>query len=590
MVILSPRCARPPEPAPAGAAAAVPARVFHHVDTGVPATPVPNAGLRIDLYVPELPPGAKPPPLLVWAVGGTWAMPDKNYVVAAALGDAMQRLGVATAVVRFALAGDYRLPACIQDAARSIAALARAAGRYGYGPGRVVLGGNDTGALLMADVALSGALARAGLPGAPAGVVALRAVFDLAPAILKGHPQQGFLEWAAGSDRGAVSPIAQVRADAPPFLILSGGGDYPGYAQRARSFVRALERAGAPDSLAVVVPERDGDSLLNLSGEGNPLGPFVAGFVRGQPMPEPVESPFGVKERWSTRPPMSSEPFWTGATAPRQYKIDGRFRWMLQRIFEKQMYELNPWPGETYDAIDLLDYLRARPPVDAGEGDYLVVTNMRDERLYFTRRDLERYRPRLVVGMDDERNLYRVFAAYRMERTYSWLDRHALTPTMIRPVGAFLHFPGELPQRLWNGSFAAFGLSPGSFRWQRADPLAPIRDLSPRLQAVLSGASGCLTCHALRGAGARSHHITAERAEPAGAYALALEEYPPQVLHDFLFEQDRVSTLFGVKPLPVKPAEAADLVALVERERQQHPRATVLGPLPDPPGAAMTRR
>jgi hypothetical protein len=285
---------------------------------------------------------------------------------------------VATAVVRFALAGDYRLAACAEHVARSVAALARAAARYGYDPRRIVLGGHEAGGLLMAHVALSGGLGRAGL-GAPAGVVALRTVFDLSAEVIKGHPQQGFLEWAAAPDARGVSPIAQAKADAPPFLVVNGGGDLAGYAQRGRSFVRALERAGATTSLAVVVPERDGESVLNLSGEGNPLGPFVAGFVRGAPMPGPVDSPFGVKERWSTRPPMSSEPFWADATLVKRHKVDGRFRWMLQRIFEKQMYELNPWPGETYDAVDLLEHLRARS--DAGEGDHLVVTNMRGERL-----------------------------------------------------------------------------------------------------------------------------------------------------------------------------------------------------------------
>jgi hypothetical protein len=167
-----------------------------------------------------------------------------------------------------------------------------------------------------------------------------------------------------------------------------------------------------------------------------------------------------------------------------------------------------------------------------------------------------------------------------MQRLYSWVDEPVQPPTMIRPVGAFLHFPVDIPRTLWNGSYAAFGLSPASFRWQSTDPLAPIRDLPARLQVVLTGPSGCLTCHAFRGAGARSHHVTAERGEPAGAFALALEEYPAKVLQDFLFDQDRVAGMFGVKPLPVKPAEAKELVTLVDRERQKSPRTAILGPLP----------
>jgi hypothetical protein len=150
---------------------------------------------------------------------------------------------------------------------------------------------------------------------------------------------------------------------------------------------------------------------------------------------------------------------------------------------------------------------------------------------------------------------------------------------MIRPVGAFLYFPADVPKQLWNGTFAPFALTTASFRWQERDPLAAVRDLPNDVFAVLTGPSGCLNCHAFRGAGARSHHVTAEKAEPQGAFALALEEYPPPVLHDFLFDQERVAKLFGVNPLKVEEPRAKALYALVQAERTKGVGPPVLGPL-----------
>ncbi len=561
-----------------------PARTYHLIETGLEPPRVEKAGIRVDLYLPAARGASRKPPLFVYALGGLWSMPDSGYMVGASIGDALQRRGVATAVVRFALADGDLLRRCAEDVARLLASLAAKADEHGYDAGRIVLGGHATGAILVSDLALDASpLRQAGLvPARLGGVVILRGLFDLSEEGLKGHPQRGFYEWALGADaaaRAAASPLARVSAQAPPFLILSGGDDVPGYPQRARAFAKALERAGAPHVQSYVVPDADGDSLVNLAGEGNPAAQLVAEFVRGDAAPEPIEGPWAVKQIWSRRPPLSSEPFWAEPSLVKSHSVDARFRFMLQRIFEKQMYELKPWPGAAYHALDLLEYLARRGPEAVGEGDYLVVTNLRGERLFLSRKDILKHRPRIVVGLDDEKNLYRLFTSYRMNRLYSWVEAQNAPPKMIRPVGAFLHFPGEVEKPLWNGTFAPFALNPRSFRWQREDPLAAVRDLPSDLFAVLTGPSGCLYCHAFRGAGARSHHVTAERAQAFGAFALALEEYPPNVLHDFLFDQERVAKLFGVNPLKVEEPRARGLYALVQQERAKGARAPVLGPL-----------
>jgi hypothetical protein len=133
---------------------------------------------------------------------------------------------------------------------------------------------------------------------------------------------------------------------------------------------------------------------------------------------------------------------------------------------------------------------------------------------------------------------------------------------MIRPLGAFLHFPDD-PPAIPDRSNAPFTLTTKSFHWQEQDPLAAVRDVSPAVLATLTGEQGCLKCHSFRGAGAKAHHLAASDASTFGAFALPFEEYPPAVLKRFLFEQEAVAAGFGVAPLMVPKPAAEELYALV---------------------------
>jgi hypothetical protein len=217
--------------------------------------------------------------------------------------------------------------------------------------------------------------------------------------------------------------------------------------------------------------------------------------------------------------------------------------------------------------MDLLAYLAKRPESEVGKGDWLVVSNIRGESQYFAREVLEKTRPVIVVGLDDEDNLYRIFTFYRLKRAYSWIKGEEPMPVMIRPLGAFLHFRTPPPEDLRNATFAAFGLDGASFHWMDHDPLAPVRSLTGGLREAMIGTQGCLKCHAFRGAGARAHHVLADSGKPYGAFALPLEEYPTDVLRRFLFEQEKVANGFGVVPLPVEHDVARQLFDTVEREK-----------------------
>ena len=106
-------------------------------------------------------------------------------------------------------------------------------------------------------------------------------------------------------------------------------------------------------------------------------------------------------------------------------------------------------------------------------------------------------RPRIVVGIDDERNLFRLTDVYHTLREYTWKGRESAPVIMARPLGAFVYFPDASgPGHPVHGRFA---LLPQSFRLGEQVPLAPVRDLPSDLSKLMLDEVACLSCHSLRG-------------------------------------------------------------------------------------------
>lgn len=495
--------------------------------------------VRVDLFLPK--PAAadkadKPAPWVLFAHERGWPTPDDKEREGPALADALQRRGIAVAVVSFDIKEGWPLRRVAEEVAEVARELARHAPEHGI-LAEPVLAGDELGASLVALLALD----------AHAGPIKIRGVIGM---------------------NGVYDEVGVPRADAPPFLLLSAHGDSPKSAQSSRAFARALERAGAKDVRSHHVATRDARSLSNLSGERNEVGDLVAAFVRGEPTPGGPEGIWAVSEGWSARAPLSTEPFWkTNERLVVRHPVDVRLRAQMLRVFGETMRDLEPWPAVTYDAIDLGDYLRAHP--ELGTGDWVEVTNARGERLVISRAEIERRKPRIVIGLDDEKNLFRLFVTYNTYRTYSWKAETEVRPLLVRSVGAFLHVPSDADPAgaLSTLTLADFALTPSSFRMVSEDPLGAARKTPKPVAAVLTNEQGCLQCHALRGAGARAHHLRATDGKVAEAFALPLEEYPPEVLRRFLFEQKDVAKSFGVGPLEVSPATATLLFAEVTRAR-----------------------
>jgi hypothetical protein len=472
--------------------------------------------VRVDLYLPVRAANQQAP-FVVIAHDRGFPAPDERARSAAAAAVALQRRGIAVAVAMFDVKETTPLRRCAEETADAVRAIAARAGEHGIAA-QPVLVGDELGATLVALVALDPKL---GL--AARGVVTMNGLFD-----------------------GDDAPVSLVRADAPPFLVLSAHGESPHAAQSSRSFARALERAGAKSVRAHHVSNRDARSLANLSGDRNDVADLVAAFVRGEPTPGGPDGEFFVDDTWGASAPLSSEGFGASERRP----MTDALKRQLARVMTDTR-DLDPWPRATFEAIDLGAWLSGH-----GTGDFVVTTNARGEQIVMSRSEIERKKPVIVVGIDDETNLFRMFVTYNVYRTYSWKPETGKRSLLVRHVGAFLHFPDGSSASTTGGDFA---LTPASFKVVATDPLAPLR--SKPFAKVLTDEQGCAQCHASSGVGPRAHHLRATDGKLAEAYALALEEYPREVLRRFLFEQDDVAQLFGVGAIRVPEPARSQLFA-----------------------------
>jgi hypothetical protein len=275
----------------------------------------------------------------------------------------------------------------------------------------------------------------------------------------------------------------------------------------------------------------------------------------------PEETTEAIERRWRAAPPFEHDAFWKSGLVETE-PVSGALQIVLVKMFADRMQALSGWPFQRYSFVRLDRWLARQGPM----GEHLVVTNLRGEKLYLTRADIERHAPVIVVGLDDERNLNRYFVTYQLDREYSWRPGPK-PPLMVRTLGPFLFFrQGPPPPHLEDTTMAGMSLEPSSFQFTEVDPLRSTRAAAtPELASALLGQDCCLKCHALRGEGAHAHHVRARDGKAHGGFALALESYPPDVLRRFLFEQDAVAASFGVTPLPIDSTAANVLFDFVRR-------------------------
>jgi dienelactone hydrolase len=482
-----------------------------------------RSALKVDLHAPA---GNPTSTLVVFLQGNDPGEPDERPDFAAEVADAFLRKEAAVAAI------DFRISQEISPR-EGAAAAANAIAELGANYARVVLIGRGIGAWAAVTLALDGRLFQeAGFDQTKVkGVVAMRGPYEL-----------------TGDD---MDPAAFAKKDAPPVILLSGGSDGDNWPRVDRTFAKRLTKAGVHVE-RYIVPYRDQRALTHWSGADNDVGDLVTSFAFNGPAKlEPDSGALEMEQRWWSNAPLDDAEFRADAAKVKSGPVDAELKKTLDILFKIYPYMLWQMPGKSFDYVDLSAWLASRPESEVGKGDWLVVTNLRGEQLYYPRKLIEELKPVLVVGLDDETNLYRLFGYYRLRHAYSWKKGEEPMPLMIRPLGAFLHFPTPPPADLANRTYAPFGLTSKSFHWQADDPLKNARTLSASILPTVIGSEGCLKCHSFRGEGAKAHHMLSSNGQTYGAFALSLEEYPKQVLQNFLFDQPTVAKGFDVTPLMV---------------------------------------
>jgi acetyl esterase/lipase len=220
---------------------------------------------KLDLYLPE---ATKLLPLVVWIHGGAFRLGDKGDNVPL---ECLER-GYAVASINYRLSQHALFPAQIEDCKAAVRWLRAHAAHYGLDPQRFVAWGPSAGGHLAAMLGVTSHV-RAFEAGEHLDRSSrVRAVVDyfgptdflqmdahrLPDGMVHDAPDSPESELVGGPiqdnpDRVAqANPIAYVRPDAPPFLIVHGEADPLVPYHQSELLLAALQRAGVPASLYTV--------------------------------------------------------------------------------------------------------------------------------------------------------------------------------------------------------------------------------------------------------------------------------------------------------------------------------------------------
>ena len=252
---------------------------------------------RLDMFLPTK---KRDFPIVVLVHGGGWEMGDNRCSgLYSSVGEFLASQGIGVVLPNYRLSPDVKHPEHIQDVARAVAWARSHAGEYGGDAGRLYLVGHSAGAHLVALLAadesylqaeemtsadIKGVITFSGVYRIPEGLMygalggsgprALRLEQMLplrgeSAASWKWHPPGvhvavdifGPAFGDSIKQRTVASPIAHVRRDMPPFLILSAEHDLPTLGPQADEFHAVLREKGCAARL-LRVPRRNHNSLM----------------------------------------------------------------------------------------------------------------------------------------------------------------------------------------------------------------------------------------------------------------------------------------------------------------------------------------
>jgi acetyl esterase/lipase len=236
--------------------------------------------LKLDVYLPPLPPGSAPGaarptvPVVVEIHGGGWVAGTKEGSQLTVL--PWMQMGFAAVNVEYRLAKVALAPAAVEDCRCALRWVLRNAKRYGFDTTKIVVTGGSAGghlALTTGMLPASAGLDReCAVGGTPAGgwedageqgemkVAAIVNWFGITdvPAMLDGPESRGYaVQWFASlpnRDEIArrVSPMTYAKAGVPPVITIHGDKDTLVPHAQAERLHAALQKAGVANKLVTI--------------------------------------------------------------------------------------------------------------------------------------------------------------------------------------------------------------------------------------------------------------------------------------------------------------------------------------------------
>ena len=199
------------------------------VKKGIPYVEDAGPKQKLDLYLPK---DKTNFPVLVFIHGGGWTSGDRAMYQP--LGNMLAKHGIGVAIPSYRLMPGVKFPEQIDDAAASVAWVARNIADKGGDLKRFYISGHSAGGHLVSLLALHPEHLKKYKfdPAALTGVISMSGVYDV----------KTLSQFGDSALRKAASPMEYVRKDLPPFLITYCQWDYPFLPYQARQFSDTLKR------------------------------------------------------------------------------------------------------------------------------------------------------------------------------------------------------------------------------------------------------------------------------------------------------------------------------------------------------------
>ena len=224
--------------------------------------------------------------MVLFVHGGSWQRGDKLAALFKPV--AFAKAGFVTVSTNYRFRPHVSLADMAGDVAKATAWVRDNIGRYGGDPDRIVLMGHSAGAHLVAVVGTNSRfLIENGVPAsAIVGVVPLdTGPYDVELAMEKRQPQSRngqMMELVFGLDQARwaeVSPVAHIRRELPPFLVVSSDSRADAKTQ-AVSFVNKLSTVGVAAEWYEAKGLDHGGVNIDLGQGDTPLTRRVTAFLK----------------------------------------------------------------------------------------------------------------------------------------------------------------------------------------------------------------------------------------------------------------------------------------------------------------------